>query len=149
MRYRPQLSLRGAFEEAFHRLGGVEGLVKWGAENPTEFYRLIARMLPTHLKAEVEPAPWVESGKSIVDWFLERAGPSPHPLFIEAQPVIDTQITSSEPPADEGASSEPNGVDVLTSLIDDEKIEHLPVSRGEHRPIEAQPEVGQRRRRLR
>ena len=32
--------------EAFQRMGGVAGLVKWGKKNPTEFFRLWARLIP-------------------------------------------------------------------------------------------------------
>lgn len=31
---------------AFEKMGGVAGLVKWGKKNPTEFYRIWARLLP-------------------------------------------------------------------------------------------------------
>ena len=31
---------------AFEKMGGVDGLVKWGKKNPTEFYRIWARLVP-------------------------------------------------------------------------------------------------------
>lgn len=32
--------------QAFVKLGDVAGLVKWGKQNPTEFYRIWARLIP-------------------------------------------------------------------------------------------------------
>lgn len=32
--------------EAFHALGGTNGLVNWGKRNPTEFYKIAARLIP-------------------------------------------------------------------------------------------------------
>lgn len=46
-------NIKGAFEEAFEQLGGVEGLTAWARENQGDFYRMVARMLPTNLKADV------------------------------------------------------------------------------------------------
>lgn len=45
----PQAVTVGAREKlasAFERMGGEAGLVKWGKKNPTEFYRLWARLIP-------------------------------------------------------------------------------------------------------
>lgn len=39
-------SIKEAFQIAFDKNGGAEGLAKWAAENPTEFYKLAARMIP-------------------------------------------------------------------------------------------------------
>jgi hypothetical protein len=33
-------------EAAFEKMGGVDGLVTWGAENQTEFYKIWARLIP-------------------------------------------------------------------------------------------------------
>lgn len=38
---------------AFNRMGGAGGLTKWGQENPTEFYKLYARLIPVHVTAEL------------------------------------------------------------------------------------------------
>ena len=35
---------RAAFQMAFDRLGGVDGLVDWGRKHPGDFYRLYARL---------------------------------------------------------------------------------------------------------
>ncbi|MCY1306723.1 hypothetical protein D9M70_565990 [compost metagenome] len=36
--------------EAFDKLGGVAALVRWGKDEPGEFYKLWARMLPHEIK---------------------------------------------------------------------------------------------------
>lgn len=37
---------REAFEMAFEQLGGVDALMSWARVNPTEFYKLYARLIP-------------------------------------------------------------------------------------------------------
>ena len=39
-------SMREAWREAFDRLGGVDSLVAWGQAEPTEFYRLVTKLIP-------------------------------------------------------------------------------------------------------
>lgn len=49
---------RAALQMAFDRLGGIDGLVAWGRENPADFYRLYARLAtsePAHAVLDVEP----------------------------------------------------------------------------------------------
>lgn len=36
-----------AFHSAFDLIGGVPGMVAWGMENPTQFYNLYAKLLPS------------------------------------------------------------------------------------------------------
>lgn len=43
---RPRIAAKESLETAFERMGGVAGLVQWGKKNPTEFYRIWARLLP-------------------------------------------------------------------------------------------------------
>lgn len=43
---RAGVAAKEALLSAFDRMGGVAGLVKWGKKNPTEFYRIWARLLP-------------------------------------------------------------------------------------------------------
>lgn len=38
-----------ALQDAFNHLGGVSSLVKWAKEEPTEFYKLWAKLLPEQL----------------------------------------------------------------------------------------------------
>lgn len=46
--------LTGAFRDAvllaYENIGGHEAFSKWAAENPTEFYRIAARLIPTELR---------------------------------------------------------------------------------------------------
>jgi len=53
-RGRPQGSRDVADEwlEAYHRLGGTEGLVKWAKKNPTEFYRGATKLFPKDIRME-------------------------------------------------------------------------------------------------
>lgn len=40
---------REAFQMAFDAVGGGRALSVWAAENPTEFYKLFARLIPTEV----------------------------------------------------------------------------------------------------
>lgn len=42
-------SIKAAFKESFDNLGGPEALTTWARENPTEFYKLAARLIPTEI----------------------------------------------------------------------------------------------------
>ena len=44
--------VKQALEEAFDQLGGVESLVTFGREHPTEFYKLWSKLLPKEAKIE-------------------------------------------------------------------------------------------------
>jgi hypothetical protein len=39
-----RLTLAGTFQEAFKELGGMPALVQWGQENPTEFFKIWAKV---------------------------------------------------------------------------------------------------------
>lgn len=39
-------AFKEAVLEAFHELDGVNGLVVWGRDNRTEFYKIAARLIP-------------------------------------------------------------------------------------------------------
>lgn len=39
-------SARDAFASAFDQVGGAEALTVWAKANPTEFYKLYARLIP-------------------------------------------------------------------------------------------------------
>ena len=52
--------MRRIWTEAFHRVkyspdakAGVDSLVKWGSDYPTEFYKLAARLIPSEAKHEL------------------------------------------------------------------------------------------------
>ena len=49
-------SLKDAFLQAFDSddLNGVDGLVEWAKDNRGDFYRLLAKMLPTNVTATIE-----------------------------------------------------------------------------------------------
>ncbi|MCY1417854.1 hypothetical protein D9M71_333980 [compost metagenome] len=46
--------VKDALGEAFVKLGGVAALVRWGKQEPGEFYKLWARMLPHEIKHGVQ-----------------------------------------------------------------------------------------------
>lgn len=50
-------SVKEAFSEAFDKLGGVEALVIWGKENPTDFYKLASKLIPTDVNLAVKEIP--------------------------------------------------------------------------------------------
>lgn len=35
-------------------MGGVDALIEWGTSNPSDFYRLYARLIPQQLDADVQ-----------------------------------------------------------------------------------------------
>ncbi len=47
-------SVKAALIEAFEKMGGVKSLLKWGRSEPTEFYKLWAKMLPTDVEASIK-----------------------------------------------------------------------------------------------
>jgi len=42
-------SVKAALEEAFERMGGVDSLITWARSEPTEFYKLYAKLLPAEM----------------------------------------------------------------------------------------------------
>lgn len=62
-----------AFSTAFQMIGGVSRLALWGDENPSEFYKLYARLLPSSASDELDRAE-----KVIVIHALAEPGYDPH-----------------------------------------------------------------------
>lgn len=48
------VSVKAAFEQAFDKLGGVDALLAWAADEPREFYKLYAKLLPVQVNAEMK-----------------------------------------------------------------------------------------------
>ena len=46
-------TLKNAFIETFEELGGVANLVEWARANQTEFYRMVARLMPREVEVKV------------------------------------------------------------------------------------------------
>ena len=59
------LTLKSAFIEAFEELGGVDNLIEWARCNQTEFYRMLARLMPREIHADVN------AGVSLVECLRE------------------------------------------------------------------------------
>jgi hypothetical protein len=47
------LAVKEALQHAFQGLGGVPALQNWATQEPTEFYKLWAKLLPTEVKATI------------------------------------------------------------------------------------------------
>ncbi len=50
------ISVKNAFAEAFNELQKDKSncLLSWGKENPTEFYKLASKLIPTELAGSIE-----------------------------------------------------------------------------------------------
>ena len=49
-------TLKSAFIDAFEEIGGVDNLVEWARCNQTEFYKMLARLMPREIKADMNTA---------------------------------------------------------------------------------------------
>lgn len=58
---------REAFELAFDQVGGTSALTAWARANPTEFYKLYARLIPVEQRLS---AP--DGGPVQIEWPLPR-----------------------------------------------------------------------------
>jgi hypothetical protein len=47
-------TVKAVLEEAFERLGGVDFLSAWAADNPAEFLKIWSKLLPRDLTVECE-----------------------------------------------------------------------------------------------
>ncbi len=47
-------SAKEAFAAAFEGVGGVERLILWAKLNPTDFFKLYARLIPVELSGEIK-----------------------------------------------------------------------------------------------
>lgn len=45
------VAVKEAFRQAFDDLGGTSALVTWAMENPTQFYQLYSKLIPTEIDA--------------------------------------------------------------------------------------------------
>lgn len=60
---------RANLSEAFELMGGVAELVRWGKKNPTEFYRIWARLIPKEVAEETSRLPL----EKLLDKLADRA----------------------------------------------------------------------------
>jgi len=58
-------TLKSAFIDAFEEIGGVDNLVEWARCNQTDFYRMLARLMPREIKADVN------TGVSLIECLRE------------------------------------------------------------------------------
>lgn len=48
------VSVKQAFGEAFDKMGGAQALLEWGRDNPTDFYKLASKLIPTEVAGQVK-----------------------------------------------------------------------------------------------
>jgi hypothetical protein len=64
--------LTGLFREAvlcvYERLGGHDAFLQWARENPTEYYKIAARLIPTEMRED--------DGSKSVTVIVQRSGHS-------------------------------------------------------------------------
>lgn len=60
-------SAREAFALAFDGLGGADALTSWAIDNPTEFYKLYARLIPQEHVGEGGTGPIATTVKHIYE----------------------------------------------------------------------------------
>lgn len=67
-------SVKEAFEIAFNKLQDKDGvkLEDWGEKNPTEFYKLASKLIPTDIKAKVDTTVQQFDLKDTIKQFYER-----------------------------------------------------------------------------
>ena len=58
-------TLKSAFIDAFEEIGGVDNLVEWARCNQTEFYKMLARLMPREIHANVN------TGTSLIECLRE------------------------------------------------------------------------------
>lgn len=50
-------SVKENIANVFTRLGGVQAMVKWAEENPTQYYQIYAKLLPLTVGGDPDGAP--------------------------------------------------------------------------------------------
>jgi len=84
---------------AFEDMGGVEELVRWGRGNPTEFYRIWARLIPVEVEDESKNMPL----ETLLDMLSKRADQTVeqaataigHELLDKAREEVDVEAAAS------------------------------------------------------
>lgn len=46
-------TLKQALQDTFEKLGGVDHMFDWASAEPTEFYKIYAKTLPTEIKGQL------------------------------------------------------------------------------------------------
>jgi hypothetical protein len=47
-------SIKEAFKQAFDQRGGVDSLLEWAEKEPTAFYNLVGRLIPTEVVGQLD-----------------------------------------------------------------------------------------------
>jgi len=67
MTNRIKSEIKAGILEAFKQVGGVEYLVQLGKVDPPTFCRLLAQVLPTEIKAEINTRHSIDLGQAMLD----------------------------------------------------------------------------------
>jgi len=67
MTNRIKSEIKASILEAFKRVGGVEYLVQLGKVDPPTFCRLLAQIIPTEIKAEINNRHTIDLGQAMLD----------------------------------------------------------------------------------
>ena len=67
MTNRIKSEIKAGILEAFEKAGGVEYLVQLGKVDPPTFCRLLAQVLPTEIKAEINTRHSIDLGQAMLD----------------------------------------------------------------------------------
>jgi hypothetical protein len=59
-------SVRGAFLDCFEAIGGIRHLQEWAISNPTDFYKLLSKLMGTEIKISGEVH--VTTHEKTIDW---------------------------------------------------------------------------------
>jgi hypothetical protein len=82
-----------AFQLAFEGIGGVARLIQWADRNPTQFFRMFARMIGPTI-APVLPAPEAAVAQAWPEWLTSRR------LAYQEQAQVAADIGHEHGPAD-------------------------------------------------
>lgn len=72
---------------AFELMGGVPALVVWGRENPTDFYRIWAKLIPTQVREETQALP--------LETLLEKLASKEEKTVLQAATEIGQETMNS------------------------------------------------------
>jgi hypothetical protein len=75
----------------FNRLGGTATMAQWARENPTEFYKLNARLIPMQLQAE-----FVTLEQVIAETWDKPLKPLPESMRLEYPDASPSTVADAE-----------------------------------------------------
>jgi len=88
-------AFRGGLLYAYNQLGGKTAMAEWARANPTEFYRICSRLIPTEIAIDVK----AESRTLVIDMVTSRAELEAAHTAQEDEPLLfdDDVVAVPEP----------------------------------------------------